>query len=131
MPEDNIPSRVIAIIQSFCSFVKYKVLLRFITLLQILLQQWIDKKKSIQNIAIYEKKKVEKVWNKYQCKWWGILHTECFIHCDALPDLVSLVQFKKREKHPWRSVTFSKVADLVKLQASGFRLQASEKLLWK
>ena len=30
--------------------------------------------------------------------------------CDALPDLVPFVQFKKREKHPWKSVTFSKVA---------------------
>ena len=30
--------------------------------------------------------------------------------CDALHDLVPFVQFKKREKHPWRSVTFSKVA---------------------
>ena len=29
--------------------------------------------------------------------------------CDALRDLVPFVQFKKREKHPWRSVTFSKV----------------------
>ena len=26
--------------------------------------------------------------------------------CDALHDLVPFVQFKKREKHPWRSVTF-------------------------
>ena len=25
--------------------------------------------------------------------------------CDALPDVVLFVQFKKREKHPWRSVT--------------------------
>ena len=30
--------------------------------------------------------------------------------CDALHDLVTFVQFKKREKHPWRSVTFSKAA---------------------
>ena len=30
--------------------------------------------------------------------------------CDVLRDLVPFVQFKKREKHPWRSVTFSKVA---------------------
>ena len=30
--------------------------------------------------------------------------------CDALGDLVPLVQFKKREKHPWRSVNLSKVA---------------------
>ena len=27
--------------------------------------------------------------------------------CDVLHDLVPLVQFKKREKHPWRSVSFS------------------------
>ena len=35
--------------------------------------------------------------------------------CDALRDLVPFVQLQKREKHPWRSVTFSKVA--------GFSLQ--------
>ena len=29
---------------------------------------------------------------------------------DALWDLVPFAQFKKREKHSWRSVTFSKVA---------------------
>ena len=34
---------------------------------------------------------------------------------DALHDLVPFAQFKKREKHPWRSVNFSKVA--------GFSLQ--------
>ena len=30
--------------------------------------------------------------------------------CDALRDLVPFVHFNKREKHPWKSVTFSKVA---------------------
>ena len=30
--------------------------------------------------------------------------------CGALRDLVLFVQFKKRKKHPWRSVNFSKVA---------------------
>ena len=30
--------------------------------------------------------------------------------CDVLRDLVPFAQFQKREKHPWRSVTFSKVA---------------------
>ena len=30
--------------------------------------------------------------------------------CGALRDLVPFVQFKKREKHPWRSVNFNKVA---------------------
>ena len=35
--------------------------------------------------------------------------------CVALRDLVPFVQFKKREKDPWSSVSFSKVA--------GFSLQ--------
>ena len=38
--------------------------------------------------------------------------------CDGLRDLVPFVQFKKREKHPWRSVNFScrlKPATLLKL----------------
>ena len=30
--------------------------------------------------------------------------------CNALRNLVPFVQFKKPEKHPYRSVTFSKVA---------------------
>ena len=30
--------------------------------------------------------------------------------CDGLRFLVPFVQFKNREKHPWSSVTFSKVA---------------------
>ena len=30
---------------------------------------------------------------------------------DPLCDLVPLVQFKKREKHPWRNLSFSKVVD--------------------
>ena len=30
--------------------------------------------------------------------------------CDDLRNLVPFVQFKKREKHPWRGVTISKVA---------------------
>ena len=29
---------------------------------------------------------------------------------DVLRDFVPFVQFKKREKHPWRSVNFSKIA---------------------
>ena len=30
--------------------------------------------------------------------------------CDALRNLVAFVQFKKREKHRWGSVNFSKIA---------------------
>ena len=37
------------------------------------------------------------------------------VTCDALRDLVPFVQFKKREKHPWRRVTFSKVETLLKV----------------
>ena len=32
--------------------------------------------------------------------------------CDALRDLVPFAQFKKRGKHQWRIVTFSKVTGL-------------------
>ena len=35
--------------------------------------------------------------------------------CGALRDLVLFAQFNKREKHPWRSVTFSKPATLLKV----------------
>ena len=31
--------------------------------------------------------------------------------CGALRDLVTFAQFKKREKHPWRSFNFSNIAD--------------------
>ena len=34
---------------------------------------------------------------------------------DRLLDLVPFVQLKKREKYPWRSVTLSKVAGLLKV----------------
>ena len=34
---------------------------------------------------------------------------------DALHDLVPFAQFKKREKHPWKSVLFGKLADLLKV----------------
>ena len=39
------------------------------------------------------------------------IYAQCTIglHSDVVRDLVPLVQFKKREKHPRRSVTFSKV----------------------
>ena len=38
----------------------------------------------------------------------------------ALRDLVPLVQFKKREKHPWRNVTFSKVGGWRSVNFSNF-----------
>ena len=39
----------------------------------------------------------------------GFVPAESEDICDALRDLVLFVQFKKREKHPWRRVNFSKV----------------------
>ena len=33
------------------------------------------------------------------------------IICDGLRDLLPILQFKKLEKHPRRSVTFNKVSD--------------------
>ena len=40
-----------------------------------------------------------------------LFNTHIFVCiCDALRNLVPFIQFKKREKHPWKSVTFSKVA---------------------
>ena len=38
-----------------------------------------------------------------------LMDTEIF-QSDSLRNLVPFVQFKKREKHPWRRVTFNKVA---------------------
>ena len=35
-----------------------------------------------------------------------------FHNCGALRDLLTFVQYKKREKHPWRSANFSKVTGL-------------------
>ena len=45
--------------------------------------------------------------------WQGSEFTLLYI-CSALRNLVPFVQFKKREKHPRRSVNFNKVAGLYK-----------------
>ena len=39
------------------------------------------------------------------------LKTEQELFLKAVEDLIPFVQFKRREKHPWRSVTFSNVAN--------------------
>ena len=51
-----------------------------------------------------------------------ILSIKEVIICDNLHDLVPFVQFKKREKRPWKSVTFSK--------AAGFSLQKNNTPQW-
>ena len=42
--------------------------------------------------------------------WLWICFSVVIFIFDALRDLVPFVKFEKREKHPWRSVTFSKVS---------------------
>ena len=42
-----------------------------------------------------------------------MLQVSADLICDALHDLVPFAQFKKREKQPWRSVTFSKLAGYI------------------
>ena len=48
--------------------------------------------------------------SSYDNKSNNFSHFFAMAICDALRDLVPSVQFKKREKNPWRSVNFSKVA---------------------
>ena len=38
----------------------------------------------------------------------------------VLRNLVPFIQFKKREKHPWRSVTFIKVAGISRLRSVSY-----------
>ena len=51
------------------------------------------------------------VVRKVQTRLTRIIMVRLIYLCDALRDLVPIVQFKKLEKHPWGSVNFSKVAD--------------------
>ena len=46
--------------------------------------------------------------------WQGSEFTLLYI-CSALRNLVPFVQFKKREKHPRRSINFNKVAKITKI----------------
>ena len=51
--------------------------------------------------------------------------------CGALRDLVAFVQLKKREKHPWRSVNFSKVAGFSFLNCTnGTKRVTHHRFLW-
>ena len=49
------------------------------------------------------------IYSKLQIKNW-MLYSGYQLICGVFCDLVPFVQFKKREKRPWRSVNFSKVA---------------------
>ena len=60
---------------------------------------------------IYKFPAVHTFWSDMLCIAYYILDllNVCIYICDTLRDLVPFVQFKKREKHPWRSVTFSRL----------------------
>ena len=62
-------------------------------------------KKATQKLFKKKKKKKKMIFNSMI----KLKFTYCPLICDALRDLVPSVQFKKRGKHQWRSVTFSKV----------------------
>ena len=57
-------------------------------------------------VAIFLKKKSKNVAGLPSKRFWKLLS-------DVLRDLVPFVQFKKHEKHPWRSVTYSQSATLL------------------
>ena len=48
---------------------------------------------------------VSPTWN--QTFMYTLKNQKVSYMCDALRDLVPVLHFKKREKHPWRSVNFS------------------------
>ena len=62
---------------------------------------------------------IEHLWTnalQYILQVFKTLKTLFFISiCDALRDLVPFVQFKKRKKHPWRSVFLGKLLKAVLL----------------
>ena len=74
-------------------------------------KQILEKEKSINRLRIYRRKRIKQVRSQKlkveeHVKTCGKAQ---FKICDALHNLVPFVQFKKREKHPWRSasVTYS------------------------
>ena len=49
---------------------------------------------------------------------------------DALRDLVSSVQFKKHEKHPWWSVTFSNTVSNISNCANGTKSRKTSQIVY-
>ena len=59
-------------------------------------------------------------WYIFHTFYWQGIQTQLYFHIwDVLHDLVLFVQFKKLEKHPWRSVI------LVKLQVKAWSCNVS------
>ena len=51
-----------------------------------------------------------RIQNPVEYLRWSYFCKKVHPICGALRDLIPFVQFEKREKHPWKNVTFSKVA---------------------
>ena len=72
--------------------------------------------KAAKKFIVIQSRKDLMIWNMLHDLQLVLFLTKVFFLlktkkiCDALRDLVPFGQFKKREKHPWRSVTYSKVA---------------------
>ena len=71
----------------------------------------------VSSIAVNSGELTERFLNGFVFEMFCLSHVELRLRidvfmniCDVLCDLVPFAQFKKREKHPWRSVTLSKVA---------------------
>ena len=71
----------------------------------------------VSSIAVNSGELTELFLNGFVFEMFCVSHVELRLRidvfmniCDVLCDLVPFAQFKKREKHPWRSVTLSKVA---------------------
>ena len=76
---------------------------------QQVLKQWICNFPSKQKCVFKLNSATYKIGLRLTIKFAQKKEHEIFIY-DALRDLESFAQLTKREKYPWRSVTFSKVA---------------------
>ena len=65
--------------------------------------------------------------HRFSCSYHRTQHIQCVFRtlsniCETLRDLVPFVLFKKREKHPWRNVTFSNLESHLKWRLFGKNL---------
>ena len=73
----------------------------------------------LQSEWLWEINKKNNTWNVQSVNLktkavMAILQNNMEHICDALRNLVQFVQFNRREKHPWSSVSFCKIATLQK-----------------
>ena len=63
-----------------------------------------------QELVTVLPKEIEKVWSFHRNRKWKVVTlgqtNDLSVICHVLRVLVPFLQFKKREKHPWRKVTY-------------------------